>query len=200
MRDSNGEPVAGVSLEARIVTSTVASTGRGTSDAEGVRGRAGAPLPGVLVQVYAPTSRITIASQTTDDTGSYAVDGAPGSYRLLLAPAQGLPPTGTPDQGWSFQASRVAVVGDTNTDIDLPLARIDGVVTDENGVPVPRVTLVTNAAQREPDASLGTGSSRATTANDGDPLLLRGRVVRRSGPRQRVANGELLHARRRARR
>lgn len=153
-------PVTGDALEDFELPDPARLTGR-------VRGHSGAPVPGVLVQVSEVTSGNTIATQTTDATGSYGVDVAPGSYRLVLLPAQPPPPAGTPNQEWSFQSTVFGVAAATNVDIDLPLALIDGIAIDENGVPVPRVTLFASVAGSEPDGLFFRGSSRAVTASDG---------------------------------
>jgi hypothetical protein len=137
-----------------------------------LRGRAGAPVAAAFVQPSETSTGLALGNAIADELGRYALDVAAGQYRLSAQPTTFPPPVGTPNEGWYFQTGVVEVGDDTTVDVDLPIARIEGIATDENGVPVPSVSIAASVSQSNADGSFYFASASAVTAADGRYELL----------------------------
>ena len=101
-----------------------------------VRGYGAAGLAGVQVDARDNATGTTIASGTTDATGLYQMNLGAGTYYFVVSPSFPYP-AGAPNQGWYEVAYNQVISGSTTLDFDLPVARVQGVVTDSAGAPVP---------------------------------------------------------------
>ena len=99
-----------------------------------------APIPGTLVEVFAGASKVGEATSAAD--GTYAVDVADGTYRLVATP-----PAGSFYNGGTIL--NVAVSGDTRHDIVLALADFTvagSVLRDDGSALSPGAMIVISAS------------------------------------------------------
>jgi protocatechuate 3,4-dioxygenase beta subunit len=130
-----------------------------------VRGYGGAPVANVGVTVYTPNWQ-QIVNTTTDANGQYSV--ALGSGTVILQVQPGWPPSGTTTPtNFSATRSNVSINGNTTFDINLPVVKVSGAVTDSNGAPVPGVSLQLDANRWDPNGSYANGSGSTTTNAQG---------------------------------
>lgn len=121
---------------------------------EGYVRRAGTPVPDALVLALPNTADGHQSTGSTDDQGAYRLQGlASGPYSVRVA---GLGTAG------ANTTRNVTISGDTTLDIDLPTARLVGVVVDaEGGQPLADARLSVQAADNP------RGGSSATTDGNG---------------------------------
>jgi HYR domain len=107
-----------------------------------VRGYGGIGMAGVSVQIMDryDTSALVVVSTTADSQGRYQLNLAPGSYVVRLQPPDSGPgPAGAPNGGWYDYLNNQTTTG--TLDFDLPVAKVQGVVTNSNGAPVPNASV-----------------------------------------------------------
>ena len=75
-----------------------------------------------------------MAGTTTDEQGHFQLNVAPGTY--LLAVQHYSAPTGVPSSYFYYYSAAFDVGGATTYDIDLPVAKIQGTLSDESSAPV----------------------------------------------------------------
>ena len=128
----------------------------------------GSPISGAVVWVYSDLCCLTMNTSTGSD-GSYSIGNlAPGSYRVQAA-ADGFASEYF-DNSYDYSAATLVTLAvaeeETGVDVELaPEARISGVVTDENGVPISNAYIYAS-----PDACCSDGGS-ASTDNSGAYVL-----------------------------
>jgi len=111
-----------------------------------VRGYGGIGMAGVSVQIMDryDTNSLVVVSTTADNQGRYQLNLAPGSYVVrLLPPDSGPRPAGAPNGDWYDYLNNQTTTG--TLDFDLPVAKVQGGVTNSSGAPVPNVSVFSMA-------------------------------------------------------
>jgi hypothetical protein len=137
-----------------------------------VRGYGGNPVSNASIQVY--TSQWQwIASATTDSNGAYTVAASPGTVNVQAF--GGWPASPHTPQDWSASRSGIAVSGATVVDFTLAVSRVDGLVTDSNGAPVPNVSVEGRGSLSDGNTFYNANNSvNSDAAGRYSMLLLRG--------------------------
>lgn len=131
-----------------------------------VRGYGGAPVSNLTLTVYTPTWQV-LASTTTDANGEYRVSLGGGTFLLYLqTPWPPVINAVAPSYYYAYRYN-VSVSGPTTFDIDLPVAKVSGVVTDPGGTPVANATVHLESHSHAPDAQTSSNNTQVTTAADG---------------------------------
>ena len=107
-----------------------------------VRGYGGIGMAGVSVEVLDSSNSSAVASTTTDSQGQYVLSLGAGNYTFRLQPPFPLA-DGAPNGYWYEYLYNQTTSG--TRDFDLPVAGVQGVVTDFNGAPVPNVSVSAGA-------------------------------------------------------
>ena len=140
-----------------------------------VRGRNGQPLPNVSVSAYSSQTGQYLGSGQTDAAGHYSAAVSPGTVYISLNP--GYPPSPNAPSYWGASKYNIAVAGPTTVDVEIPVLRVDGRVTDSNGAPVPNVSVSANGNGYDSAAQLSyyaNGYATSDTTGSYSFLLLRG--------------------------
>ncbi len=136
-----------------------------------VRGHAGVAVSGMRVYAYAGTSSTQMAYTDTDDDGGYAFNLGAGTYRFLVQPID-YGTEGAPSSYFYYYSPTTEVSAATELDLQLPVAKITGTVTDSNGAPVPNVTLSSTGSGSAPQSSYWYASNTSATSDaDGNYQL-----------------------------
>ena len=110
-----------------------------------------------------------IASTQTDSNGKYSVAASTGAVHVGVG--GGWPASPYAPQSWSAWRYNVAVSGPRAVDFRLPVAAIDGSVTDSNGAPVPNVS-VSGYGSGSDSAGYFDGSNSAASDPNGKYRML----------------------------
>jgi hypothetical protein len=132
-----------------------------------VVGHASAPVPGASITAFEAQAGLTVATSSSNDVGRYALELSPGEYRLVVQPNGSAPAASTPNQGWYFQTRVIAFAGGLSVDVELPIARLEGVVSDADGAPVAGVSITANGSGSGADGSFHAAAASALTDADG---------------------------------
>ncbi|HKY36559.1 MAG TPA: fibronectin type III domain-containing protein [Polyangiaceae bacterium] len=134
-----------------------------------VRGYGGVGVEGVAVQVLDASSFIAVAQTSTGAGGAYSVSIGAGSYVIRL---HGSALSGAP-RNFNYYSGTKTVSGSTVLDFDLPVAKVQGTVTDSNGAPVPGVRVqASNSYTPNPEGNYWTSSEVTTSDAAGNYQLL----------------------------
>jgi len=139
-----------------------------------VRGHGASGLAGVRVEARDNSTGTTVGGATTDDQGKYQLNMGSGTYYFYLYPYT-QQPTGAPNGYWYTQLYNQTITGSKTLDFDLPVAEVQGTVTDSNGAPVPNVSIA--ARGNSYDGSLYTyytASAQTDTSGHYDLMVFTG--------------------------
>jgi hypothetical protein len=109
-----------------------------------VRGLNGTPLASVSVNAYTQQTGQFLASAQTDAAGRYSLAAA-GTVRMDFSQYNYSTTNTTAPQSWQHYRYDVVVSGATTVDVDLPVVRVIGKVSDSNGAGVSNVNVNANA-------------------------------------------------------
>ncbi len=135
-----------------------------------VRGYGGVAIAAATVYVYTP-SWTWVTSTTTDDQGQYQLSLGPGTYMFQVQTPYP-PPAGAPNGSWSEDLYNQTISNSTTLDFNLPVARVQGAVTDANGAPVPGVSVAANGNSYPVSGSASFNASAKTDASGHYELLV----------------------------
>jgi hypothetical protein len=135
-----------------------------------VSGHGGVGVEGATVAAQDANTGVELASTVTGADGKYSLSLSDGTYRFYVR-GGGL--AGTPNWYSYYYSANKAVSGSTIVDIDLPVAKVEGTVTDSNGAPVAGVSLTAqNQYSPQPDGSVWYSGSIASSDAAGHYQML----------------------------
>lgn len=120
-----------------------------------VRGYGGMPVPNATVELRRASDNLALTSVSTNASGVYDVPSIAGNVRVRVF-AGGRP---NAPQSATWDRSSLSVAGPTTLDVNLPVVRLTGRVTDSNGVGVPSVRVQSNNSSFQASPQLNTNSS-----------------------------------------
>jgi hypothetical protein len=138
-----------------------------------LRGYAGLPVPSATIQLLRQSDGFGLNSVSTNSSGFYDMPAVEGNVRVFVSAGNR---TNAP-QGASWTALNVPVSGLTTFDVNLPVVKLTGRVTDSNGVGVPsvRVQVSNSRSQATPPLSMNSnGTVFSDTVGRYSLLLLGG--------------------------
>ncbi|MEY2931738.1 MAG: hypothetical protein RL033_2487, partial [Pseudomonadota bacterium] len=135
-----------------------------------VRGHAGEAIGGVQLRLTNETTNRDVSLATTDARGYYELQGAPGRYTMQISDFVASSPN--PEAWWSVSSAPFDVTTDLSLDVPLPVARVEGRVTNARGRPVPGVQVHTTGFGTLDDGGFHFSKNEATSAADGSYTLM----------------------------
>ncbi|HJR58070.1 MAG TPA: carboxypeptidase regulatory-like domain-containing protein [Vicinamibacterales bacterium] len=135
-----------------------------------VRGYGGMPVSFATVELRRASDALILTSGSTTASGTYDLPSIAGNVRVRVFPG------GRPNapQSATWDRASVPVAGPTTFDVDLPVVRLAGRVTDSNGVGVPgvRVQVSNSRFQSSPQLSVNSFGSVLSDAQGRYSMLL----------------------------
>jgi hypothetical protein len=135
-----------------------------------VRGYGGLPVPSASVQLLRAADNLSLISGSTNASGLYDLPTIAGNVRVIVNASgrANAPPSATWDR------ASLPVAGPTMLDVNLPVVRLTGRVTDSNGVGVPtvRVQSFTSSFQASPQLNLNSSGTVFSDAQGRYSMLL----------------------------
>jgi protocatechuate 3,4-dioxygenase beta subunit len=126
-----------------------------------VLGYGGNAVASANINVYTSGFQL-IGTAVTDSNGAYSVEAGSGTVHVRAS--RGFPASPHAPQNWTAWRQNLAISGAMAIDFTLPLARVEGMVTDSNGAPVPSVNVEGFSSNADHTTSYDGSSSVASDA------------------------------------